>query len=424
MHDPNIEETQPTPINDPVGKTQPVKVEAGSLELTQPVIVNPAGVENTAPTPAAPQKAKRWPIILGGILVVLLLAALGAYQGYRAVISDRAQAYHDQSTQLATEQFMLGVQEQNQGHYELAKRHFEYVIQIDPNFPEVKDHLAQVMLAAALARTPTITPEVILPTATIAFTPTPDTRGEEEIFNNARDLLASKEWVKALEVLDTLRNKNIGYRPVEVDDMYYVALRNRGLFYINSGRLESGLYDLALTELFGPLDIDANGLRTWARLYLSGASFWEVRWDKVVEIFAQIYPYYPNLHDINGFTALERYRKGSLGYGDQLARENKPCDAYDQYKNAQEARNDPAVEPTMKAVYDLCHPPTNTPGPTSTHTVTPTPTASQQIPATVEPTTPVVATTEVPPTAAPPTNTVAPTETPSNTPAPSGSHKR
>lgn len=413
MLDPNTEHTQPTKTNE-------------SFENTQPVGMPPAGAEDTSPVVVTPEKIKRWPIILGGIVLVLILAAGGAYLGYRAAIKERVQALNDQSTNLATEQFMLGVQEQDQGLYDLAIRRYEYVIQLDPNFPGVKDKLAQSMLAVALLKTPTIT--AVIPTPTIAFTPTPDLRGEDEIFNNARSLLANKEWVKALEVLDTLRTKNINYHAVEVDGMYYVALRNRGMVYINSGRLESGLYDLALTERFGPLDIDANGLRTWARMYLTGASFWGVRWDKVVEIFAQIYPYYPNLHDINGFTAAERFRKASLAYGDQFAAQKNYCDAYKQYKNAQDARSDPAVEPTMKAAYLICYPPTATPTVTPTKTLV-APTDKATVPPVEAPTnTPQppaeTSTQSVQPPTETPTNTVQPpaeTPTSTNTPVPTAS---
>ena len=182
MLDPNTEETRLTRVNGPLESTQPVNTTTdspggtGSTEDTQLVQVMPPPDGRTAPVPVPVQiiKIRRWPIILGGILLVLLLSAGGAYLGYRAAIDERAQAFQGQSTQLATEQFMLGMQEQAAGHYDLALRHYEYVIQLDPNFPGIKDKLAETMLAGALARTPTLTVE-ILPTITIAprmrFTP-------------------------------------------------------------------------------------------------------------------------------------------------------------------------------------------------------------------------------------------------------------
>ena len=232
-----------------------------------------------------PRKVLRWAIVIGGILLTLLLGAGGGYFGYLSAQSAQKLAYSESVTQLATEQFMLALKAQGEGRLELAIQHIEYVIQLDPNFPGAQDKLAEIMFALAVSKTPTPVIEIILPTITPS--PTPDFRGEEEIFNNARSLMENKEWVQTLQVLDTLRDKNLSYRAVEVDGMYYLALRHRGLLKVNSGELEGGLYDLALVERFGPLDVDAQGVRTWARLYLSGSRYWGVRWDKVVEAFAR-----------------------------------------------------------------------------------------------------------------------------------------
>jgi hypothetical protein len=68
--------------------------------------------------------------------------------------------------------------------------------------------------------------------------------------------------------------------------MYYIALRYRGVQkIIYEGNLEGGMYDLSLTESFGPLDHEANGFRNWARMYVSGASFWEIDWERVLSFF-------------------------------------------------------------------------------------------------------------------------------------------
>lgn len=400
MLDPNIEQTQPSKPEVPAHNVPAVEIAVPEGDLTMPVNVS-----------AKLNKLRRWHIIVGGIVLILLLGAVGGYLGYRSAIAARVQAVNGQTTKVATEQFMLGVQAQTSGNHALALRHFEYVIELDPNFPGVKDKLAQSMMAVALMRTPTLTPAIILPTPTIAFTPTPDLRGEEEIFNNARALVSNKEWGKALEVLDTLRNRNIKYRPVEVDGMYYVALRHQGMLSINMGRLETGLYQLALTERFAPLDVDADGLRIWARMYLTGASYWGVRWDKVVDIFAQIYPYYPNLRDVLGVTAAERFRLASIHYGDEFAAQEKSCEAYEQYNNAQKLVKDAAVEPKMDAAFKICYPPTSTPGPTATPTGTSTATLPGPSSTPAPSATPAVQRT---PTTAPadPTATTAPAGTP------------
>jgi tetratricopeptide (TPR) repeat protein len=417
MSDANLDETQP--INpekaragqesDPAAATQ--RIQLGGVERTQPVQVAPAGAPEpkkpvyTEPV-TKPRKPLRWTIVFAGLALMILLGAGGGYAGYRAALKAKEVAYTENVTQLATEQFMLALQAQTEGRYELAITHIEYVIQLDPNFPGAQEKLTEVMLALAMAKTPTPVITIVVPTITPS--PTPDFRGEDEIFLNARSLLENQQWVELLQVLDTLRDKNLSYRAVEVDGMYYVGLRNRGLFKIASGELEGGLYDLALVERFGPLDVDAQGMRTWARLYLSGARYWGVRWDKVVEAFAEIYPYFPNMHDNSGFTATERYRIASLKYGDQLSAAGQYCEALKQYENALGISNPGDLEPTVTAVYEKCNPATATQGPT----LTPTPTLTFTIGPSETPT----ATTEViPPTATdtpvPPTETPTPTDT-------------
>jgi hypothetical protein len=332
MSDSNIENTQPT---------QP------AIEQTMPVR-QPVG--DTSPTPVRPKKPQRWPWVLLGIFAMLLLGGLGTYIGYQFALKDRAAAYQSQVTTLATEQFMQALQEQASGSYEAARRRLEYVIQLDPNFPGAMDRLTEVMLAMAITRTPTPAPE---PTEVIP-TPTPDFRGEEEIFNQARQFMVNKEWESALQTLDGLRDKNPSYRAIDVDGMYYVSLRYRGYLRIGRGQLETGIYDLTLSERFAPLDEEAKGMRTWARYYINGASFWEVRWEKVVFYFAQIYPFVPNMIDVNGITATERFRTGSLEYGKQLESEDKPCEALLQFQNGLAIRGDPEIEALLPDVTARC----------------------------------------------------------------------
>ena len=411
MLDPNIENTQPAkpaPGENPE-VTQPVTT-SGNIEYTQPTSIQPdaAGplpipaAEEEDTTPKKPGRVRQWPWILAGIVLILLLGSLGGYIGYRSALQLRAAVSAEEIATIATEQFMLGLQEQAAGKYNLALKRFEYVIKLDPNFPSAQEKLTEVMMAIALSQTPTVTATTTLPT----LTPTPDTRAEEEIFTNARDLVNNKDWFAALDVLDTLRNKNINYRTIEVDGMYYTALRFRGLAKINTGNLEGGLYDLALVERFAPLDVDADGVRTWTRIYITGAAYWGVRWDQVVFYFEQIAPYFPGLRDTSGITANERYRIGLLKWGDQLAAEGKYCDAVDKYEASYQIGPDSALDPTATEVYNLCHPPEPTQAPTETPTATPTlgaPTPTD---------TPAVVNTEVP------TEALPTPETPTDTPTP------
>lgn len=342
-----------------------------NLDDTQPTRVlptEPSEVETKKPE----KKPKRWLWIMGGIIFVIASILVGAGIGYSSAIQSRVRSEKDHTKQEATLQFQLAVEDINAGRYHTAQERLQYVIEIDPSFPGVTEKLTQVLLELATVATPTI--EV---TPTIAFTPTPDMRGIEEMFNHARDFMRNRDWTNALNTLEAIRQKDIIYRALEVDGMYYICLRFQGMQKISAlGNLEGGIYDLALAENFAPIDREADGLRNWARFYLTGASFWEINWQKVIEYFSQIYPTMPNLRDGSGWTAAERFRIASIRYGDQLLAKGDYCGARDQYRAALALSTDNVLAPTATAVQLICSPPTATPTltPTPTETLTPIPT--------------------------------------------------
>ncbi len=334
--------------------------------------------EETAPVAAAPQsspeepekKRRRWWLAPACILILLLGGGVGSYLGYRAGLQDRIDAQNQQRIGAATQQFALGVADLESGRYEMARKRFEYVINLDPGFPGVADKLAEAMLRMAQALTPTPEP---LPTVE----PTPDLRNEEQLFAEIRQNLLDQNWELAIANIERLRTLNLGFRAVDVDGMYYIALRFNGIHKIlNEGQLEVGIYNLTLSERFAPLDEDAKSYRNWARQYIAAASFWGVDWAQVVAYFADIYPALPNLRDASGMTATERFRIASIKYGDYLMSQEQYCEAQIQYQNALNLFNDPAVQPTAVVAGEWC---LNPPGqeeptsatPTATGTATP-----------------------------------------------------
>jgi len=309
----------------------------------------------TLPSPNVSRIRKKrglWVII--GLLMVFLCLLGGAYLGYTKGIQLRIAQSESQITLQAATQYQLGLEDLAEGRYEMARKRFEYVIQLDPNFPGVVEKLSEVMLVMSVTDEPT-KEMVIIPTATPAYTPTPDLRGQDEIFAAAHEYLRNRDWDMTIETLNTLRKVDQTFRIVEVDGMFYMALRNRGVDKIlNQGNLEGGIYDLALAERFGPLDIEAKNYRTWARYYLTGASFWEVDWAQVVNYFSQFYTALPNLRDGSNITATERYRLALIGYGDQLAKEEKWCDAAAQYQEALKLLQDESLKQTADQAAQNC----------------------------------------------------------------------
>jgi tetratricopeptide (TPR) repeat protein len=351
-----MDETMPMQV---VKEEPPVfKPEPAAYETMQPPIPPDDGPSDTQPRRKKPGRFK-W--VLGGIILMLLLAAVGGLLGYKKGIDDRIQNQEDQIAMIATTQFQLGVNELDAGNYEMARKRFEYVISLDPGFPGAVEKLTDVMLKMAMVTTPTPVVEAgPVPTAT------PDLRGAEAIFNQAVQVYRGQDWNATIATLDRLRDEDITYRTIEVDGMYYIALRFSGIQKIvQEGNLEGGMYDLSQAERYGPVDGQADQYRAWARYYLTGSSFWDVDWPKAIDYFFQVYSALPNLRDGSGWTAMERYRKASIAYGDQLAEAGEYCMARDQYRNALSLGGDELLAPTATAVQLLCEPPTPTPGPTA-----------------------------------------------------------
>jgi tetratricopeptide (TPR) repeat protein len=310
-------------------------------------------------------KLRRWPWFLLGILLVIVITAIGSYLGYQKGIQQRLSQQVSEIALRATTQFQLGLQDMQAGNFELARKRFEYVIQIDPNFPGAAEKLVEVSLAMSRTETPTAAPPTATPTG-IPVTPTVDTRGAQQLFTEAKQLIDNKDWQKAFDTLEALRQNNRDYRTVDVDGMYYIVLRNLGVHKILiEGELEQGIYDLALAERFGPLDAEAASYRIWAQYYVTGATFWQIDWSQVVLYFKEVYPALPNLRDggVNGMTATERFRLGSIHYGDQLAAAGDFCKAKEQYQNALALSPDAAVEPTASYVSQKCDEATPAPNP-------------------------------------------------------------
>jgi tetratricopeptide (TPR) repeat protein len=285
------------------------------------------------------------------MLVFVIFVTVGAYIGYQQGINQRTDFEAAQVESAIEEQYNLGVQDMEAGNYEVARQRFDYVIQIDPNYPSVTDRLAEVLLVLNATATPTPAPT---PTE-IVLTPTPDLRGEEELFVHAQNSIAAEEWTEAIQTLEALRKANPEYKAIDVDGMFYVAYRNRGANNIGAGNLEQGIYDLTLAERFGVLDTEANGYRTWARYYITGASFWAVDWEQAIYYFGQVYPQYPNMHDGTGWTASQRYVDAIVGYAQWFEAQGKWCQAEQQYNKAYEINGDPELKKARDVASDKCN---------------------------------------------------------------------
>jgi tetratricopeptide (TPR) repeat protein len=328
---PNLEETtpnQPQTDNSDLSEETEDSIRDSISELQQQLA-------EKEPAEKTPRK-RTLRIVLLGLIAIIILGALGSLGGYWVAINDRkANQNRIISTEVA-DQFLLGLIAFNREQYEVARQHFEYILKIDPQNSAAADQLTQTILKMNQANIP----PTERPTATL--TPTLDTRDQEELFAAALALRDQQNWDALLETLDSLRIRVPDYKAVEVDGMYYLAYRNRGMHRITvEGNLEGGIFDLNRAELYGLLDVDAANYRNWASKYITGVSFWQVNWEQVVNYFGPLAISAPYLSDSSRFTAQDRLATAQVEVNLQVlttARnrymQDKWCDAYDLFSEA------------------------------------------------------------------------------------------
>ncbi len=327
------------------------------------------------PTPKV-KKSSRAGVWISLLLLVAALG-LGGMAGYSRGISERINAKSTLVSQQLGDQYALVQKDIDAGRYGVARQRLEFIIGQDASYPGATDKLAEILVQQAITPSP-------VPTETATLTPTPDLRSQEAIYAQAQQQLDAKEWTALMGSLDSLRKADPTYKAALVDGMYYIALRNRGMDQILGAgaypttNMEGGIYDLTLAERFGPLDGYADGLRSFTRMYIIGASFWDVNWPQAVDYFRQVTQYTPNLRDSSNVTATQRLNQALLRYGDQVAGSAKAkdrCRALDLWT---EANNITPLNNDYSHKYgelDLaCHPPTEVPTAEPDPSLDPTPT--------------------------------------------------
>ncbi|KAA3648235.1 MAG: hypothetical protein DWQ07_04360 [Chloroflexi bacterium] len=276
----------------------------------------------------------RW--VLTAVFAVLVIGVLSGLGGYWDGLRQRQQAGELAFAVEAVKQFGLAQDDINNGRFDNARQRLEYVIELNPEYPEAGEKLGEVLLALNATATPTVVPS---PTPS----PTPDLRDVQELFAQAQTLLANEEWDAALQTLDSLRQKNPEFNAVQVDGMYYVAYRSRGADNILlNGNLEGGIYDLNLAEKYGRIDAEADGYRQWASWYNTGLSFWEIDWEQALFYFNQVAVAAPSLWD-GSYLASDRVATAQVGYAGELVDDARFllevkgwCDAKDLFDEAEQ----------------------------------------------------------------------------------------
>jgi tetratricopeptide (TPR) repeat protein len=255
---------------------------------------------------------------LAGILAVVIAGA--AYGGYRAGLGERDRQLRATRAAELKQQYVLGVADLAAGRPSLAAERFEYILNLEPDYPGAAEKLAEARAALSSTATPPPSP-----------TPLPASLDPVEIFALAQQAYTSQDWEGVISLLARLHALDPDYKAVEADGMLFVALRNRGAARIAAGdEMEAGIADLNQAEKFGPLDTEAVNYRAWARLYLNAQSFWGLNWELAIENLRLLYALAPNFHD-----TAQKYYQATLNYAAQLAASGDVCAAAEQYALAQ-----------------------------------------------------------------------------------------
>jgi tetratricopeptide (TPR) repeat protein len=323
-------------------------------------------IGDTQPIKAV-RKVRHWRSIVLSVIGVIVLIVLGGLGGYGSGIAERQAAETSGLMQEMTAQYQYALVDEQFGRFADAKERLDYIIEHNPSFPGAQNELAKVLVQMTIP-TPTPTPP---PTAT------PDLRGEQSLFATAQQLIATKDWANALTELGQLRKQDPTFNTSQVDGMYYFALRNYGVYLIQQGNLEGGIYQLTLAERFAPLDNTANQLRESARAYLQASSYYGVDWRQSAQYFKQVDA---SLWD-GTMSAGQRYQFSLMRYGDDLFKQGQACDAYQQYQDAQAiSALDTQAARNQKQAFQQCYPATPTEVPATELPAAPTDTAPAPTP--------------------------------------------
>lgn len=384
------------------------------------------------PTPSILRRRVHLPPIAWFLLALAFTVAgllAGAWLGLRS--SGRLQAGQEAAQLEARieEQYSLGLEELETGEYSRAAQRFQWILVQEPDHQGAIEALAQALVHLYVDREEIPDPLEPAPTETAVYDPA-EAAG---LLAQAEAAVGAGDWGAAIGALAAVRQADPDFETARIDRLLFLSLRQRGVeLILGESDLEGGLYHLSLTERFAPLDVEAETVRGWARLYLIGASFWDIFPDRAAFYFGQLAAAAPYLSDGSGIPAIERYIQALIQYGDQLFEAEAWCAAAEQYALALEQRYQEDLEARAAEAAQNCEDPDGVGEAEPTVETTVTPTATPTIDLTGSPTailsetpTPIAETataeatqetTATPTDEATPEPTAAPTSEPTPTP--------
>ena len=277
------------------------------------------------------------------LLFVILSAAAGGYLGYRAALKSRMDEYSARLKETVDEQYKHALQDYEDGKYQNVKTRLEYINSVD-NHPD-----AQALYDKVIAE-------------------------EDSMIDSIRQAVASKDWTTAIKLYESLQEKDFEYRKSELEGQIYIAFRNYGVDLIRDGYLENGIKNIDFAGNIGPVDSEADELRTAASKYMSASGYWDIDWTRAMELFANIALTNPDLFDqASMLTAQQRYVRCTYEVAKEYINQGNYCAASAYYKQGLALIPDKSIQATADFVNMICYPtPTPTEIPTAEPYVVPT----------------------------------------------------
>lgn len=341
-------------------ETMPIKP---STKKESPVDQLRQDLELEAVKEEKPAKKRRGKWVWLGILIMLVITAMGTGYGYWSAMQSRKAHETNQRLELATTQFVKADQDFTNGNFEMASTRLQYILTIYPDYPGLDEKLKEVLTAISISQPNAPVSEN---TAEPAFTPvaTKDTSVVSVLFPQAQAQLNASDWQGLYDTVTKMRDIDPSYQAIKVDGFYYYALRYTGITKIQNGQLEVGLYYLSMAEKIAPLDADVESWRNWAGMYQIAGSWFGVNYQKATEEFQKVARDVPNLMDASKITAKQRYIKSLEGWGDTLMKMGDYCNAVIQYQNSKDLFANDAILAKWTQAQEYCANPPATPTPT------------------------------------------------------------
>lgn len=353
------------------GRTQPQdpgRTLPQDVNRTRPgsTVTRPTRTGDTQPMQTRPNGPKRslgyWTWVAAGVILAIVVLGVSVVTGYMGGEQERTDQKATEQASLLQEQFDLGVADLQNGRLQIAQQRFDYILQIDPNYTSVRDLLDLTLQGL---NQPTSTP--LPPPTEVINTPTPtlSVQSLDGLFSAAQSALSQQNWDQTIELLLALRRKDPEYQLDQVNQLFFGALRNRGVNEILSGDQELGIFDLTLASRFGALDNQAASWQRTAEFYLYANSYFGLDWQQAAANFS-------SLCGAGVWDSCYKYAESAANYGDLLVSNDKDyCAAVDQYDASLTTRDKSSLHPTATAAYKACqtataHPETATPSATAT----------------------------------------------------------